>query len=76
MEAIIYWNVVDGYAAFAPQGDMTSGENKFFGGLLTFDFKKKKAHETLVNLFTKEWHTEVETATDDGGKAAFRARLR
>lgn len=72
IEAIIYWNVVDGYAAFAPQGDMTSGENRYFGGLLTFDFRKKKAHETLVNLFTKEWHTEVETTTDDGGKASFR----
>ena len=27
MEAIIYWNLVDGYAVAAPQGDMTKGEN-------------------------------------------------
>lgn len=26
MESIIYWNMIDGYAAFAPQGDMTAGE--------------------------------------------------
>ncbi|MBQ7377508.1 MAG: hypothetical protein IJW71_04210 [Clostridia bacterium] len=24
-----YWNLVDGYAAFAPQGDMTAGENNY-----------------------------------------------
>lgn len=72
MEAIIYWNVVDGYAAFAPQGDMTKGENVYHGGLLSFDFRKKKAFDMLNHLFKQEWHTEVETATDDGGKASFR----
>ena len=30
MEQIIYWNLVDGYAAFAPQGDMTAGENYYY----------------------------------------------
>ena len=37
MEAAIYWNLVDGYAAFAPQGDMTAGENYYHGGLIRFD---------------------------------------
>ncbi len=72
MEAVIYWNLVDGYAAFAPQGDMTAGENKYHGGLMRFDMTKKPAYHALWNLINKEWHTEVETGTDDGGVAAFR----
>ena len=43
MSGIIYWNLVDGYAAFAPQGDMTSGENYYHGGLVRFDFTPKRA---------------------------------
>ena len=72
MEAIIYWNLVDGYAAFAPQGDMTAGENKFFGGLMRFDMTKKPAYDALYNLIHKEWHTELETGTDESGTASFR----
>lgn len=72
MEAIIYWNIVDGYAAFAPQGDMSSGENKYYGGLVSFDFKKKKALSVLQNLFKKEWRTELKTVTDNCGTANFR----
>ena len=46
MEQIIYWNLVDGYAYVpytdperiaASQGDMTLGENVYYGGLLRFD---------------------------------------
>jgi len=72
MEAIIYWNLVDGYAAFAPQGDMTAGENKYHGGLMRFDMTKKPAYYALHDLIHKEWHTEAETGTDDGGVASFR----
>ncbi len=72
MEALIYWNLVDGYAAFAPQGDMTAGENKYHGGLMRFDMSKKPAYHVLNDLFNNEWHTEAETGTDDGGKASFR----
>ncbi|MBR5308566.1 MAG: endo-1,4-beta-xylanase [Clostridia bacterium] len=72
MEAIIYWNLVDGYAAFAPQGDMTSGENIYHGGLVRFDMTKKAGYHALYNLIHKEWHTELETGTDDGGMAGFR----
>ncbi len=72
MEAVIYWNLVDGYAAFAPQGDMTAGENKYHGGLIRFDMTKKPAYYALYNLIHKEWHTDAETATDEGGKACFR----
>ncbi|MDD4369438.1 MAG: endo-1,4-beta-xylanase, partial [Oscillospiraceae bacterium] len=36
MEAIIYWNLVDGYAAWTEPGDISSGENLYYGGLLRF----------------------------------------
>ena len=72
MEAIIYWNVVDGYAAFARQGDMTSGENIFYGGIRRFDLSEKPASKVIKDLFTKEWHTETEETTDENGKAKLR----
>ena len=72
MEAAIYWNMVDGYAAFAPQGDMQSGENKFYGGVRRFDLSEKPASKVLKNLFQNVWHTETESATDDGGVAKLR----
>ena len=72
MEAVIYWNLVDGYAAFAPQGDMTAGENKYHGGLMRFDMSKKPAYNALYNLIHKEWQTTAETGTNDDGKACFR----
>ena len=71
VEQIIYWNLVDGYAAFAPQGDMTSGENYYRGGLIRFDFTKKPAYNMLKDLITKEWHTDAETVANADGKAMF-----
>jgi hypothetical protein len=72
MEAAIYWNLVDGYAAFAPQGDMTAGENRYFGGLMNFDLTKKKSFEVIDNLFNKKWRTNTQVQTDEKGKAKFR----
>ncbi len=72
MEAVIYWNLVDGYAVGAQPGDMTKGENIYYGGLLNFDMKEKPAFKVLKDLFTKEWHTSTEGITDDGGYATFR----
>ncbi len=71
MEAIIYWNVVDGYAAFAEQGDMTAGENTYYGGLLRFDMSEKPAFRTLRRLIREEWHTAL-TAPVQNGTVAFR----
>ncbi len=71
MEAIIYWNVVDGYAAFAPQGDMTKGENIYAGGLLRFDMSEKPVYKMLDQLINKEWHTS-KTVKAQNGKAIFR----
>ena len=72
MSGIIYWNLVDGYAAFAPQGDMTSGENYFHGGLVRFDFTPKKSYYTLRDLFKKTWHTETTVTGSEQGRARFK----
>ena len=66
MEAIIYWNVPDGYAAFAPQGDMTVGENVYAGGVLRYDLSEKPAWRALRHLIREEWHTHVEGMASDG----------
>lgn len=72
MEAVIYWNLVDGYAAFAPLGDMTAGENKYHGGLMNHDMTEKPAFKVLYDLFHNQWHTKAQTVTDYGGVAKLR----
>ena len=72
VEQIIYWNLVDGYAAFAPQGDMTSGENYYYGGLMRFDMTPKPAYHAIKNLIEKEWHTEEKLVSSSDGKAEFK----
>lgn len=71
MEHIIYWNLVDGYAYLAEPGDMTAGENYYYGGLLRFDHTPKPAYEALHHLIHKEWHTDV-TVDAPGGSAYFK----
>ncbi len=72
MEQIVYWNVVDGYAAFAPQGDMTVGENYYYGGLVRFDMTPKPAYNVLKNLIQKKWHTNETISTGENGTASFK----
>ena len=72
VEAIIYWNMVDGYAAFAEPGDMCGGENSYYGGLLRFDMSKKPAYDRIHDLFSKRWITETETETGKDGTAKFK----
>ncbi len=69
VEMITYWNAVDGYAAWAPQGDMTKGENIFYGGLMRFDMSKKPAYEKIVSLFNEKWTTDEVKETDCCGTA-------
>ena len=80
-EQIIYWNLVDGYTYVddptpeniaRTQGDMTVGENRFYGGLLRFDMTPKPAYLRLKELITKEWRTNLETQTDENGHITFR----
>lgn len=72
MEAIVYWNLVDGYAAAAKLGDMTKGENIYHGGLMNFDLSKKKAYHVVKRLFAEKWHTEENGVTNADGKFDFR----
>lgn len=66
VEAVIYWNMIDGYAAFAETGDMTAGENYYYGGLLRHDGTKKPAYSVIKNLFEKEWRTNEKVSTKNG----------
>ena len=71
MEAIIYWNLIDGYAYGATPGDMSAGENIHSGGLLAFDGSEKKAFKALDALVNHEWRTNLVGKTDGGGRMAF-----
>ena len=81
VEEIIYWNLVDGYAHLwdpdpakiaASQGDMTLGENYYYGGLLRFDLSPKPAYFKIKELIRERWHTETQTSTNENGIAEFR----
>lgn len=72
MEGIVYWNLVDGFAAFAPQGDMTSGENYYHGGLIRYDFTPKPAYHMIRELFEKTWRTNLALDTGNSEKAVFK----
>jgi len=69
MEAIIYWNLPDGYAAFAKPGDFSGGENVYYGGLCRFDMTPKPAYDVVKDLFGREWRTNF--TRDTGGRFAF-----
>ena len=70
MEAIIYWNLPDGYANAAEPGDFSNGENRYYGGLCRFDMTPKPAYKVVKDLFGKEWRTNF--VRDVGGEFAFR----
>ena len=81
VEQIIYWNLVDGYAHLwnpdpekikASQGDMSLGENYYYGGLLRFDLSPKPAYYTIKNLIQNVWHTEETLVTSEKGTCSFR----
>ena len=81
VEQIIYWNLIDGYAYVgetdpekikASQGDMTLGENYFYGGLLRFDLSPKPAYYKIKELIKERWHTEENLVTGNNGVCSFR----
>ena len=79
MEQIIYWNIVDGYAWVKDQsmikgshGNMTLGENRYYGGLLRFDLSPKPAYYAVNNLINKKWRTNTELCTDSNGEASLK----
>lgn len=76
VEQIIYWNLVDGYAYCQytdplkikeTQGDMTNGENYYYGGLLRFDLSPKPAYLKIKELTQDIWHTSFSGNTDSSG---------
>ncbi|MBQ8146306.1 MAG: endo-1,4-beta-xylanase [Clostridia bacterium] len=75
MEQIIYWNLVDGYAYVenptperirSTQGNMTVGENVYYGGLVRFDMTPKPAYKALDTLINKRWRTNLELCSQNG----------
>lgn len=71
MKSIVWWNLADGYAAYAPLGT-NEYENRYGGGLLRFDMSKKPAYDVLDNLINKEWNTSFETEISKEKEIAFR----
>lgn len=71
MKSIVWWNLADGYAAYAPIGS-NEGENRCGGGLLRFDMSRKPAYDVLDNLINKEWNTAFEAEASGNGEIAFR----
>lgn len=69
MKSIVWWNLVDGYAAYAPLGS-EEGENMYGGGLCRFDMTPKPAYGVLDRLINREWHTEL--SAECGGELDFR----
>lgn len=79
MEQIIYWNIVDGYAWVkdqsmikGSQGNMTLGENRYYGGLLRFDLSPKPAYYAIDNLINKKWRTNAELCADQDGTVSLK----
>lgn len=71
MEGLMYWNLIDGYAYAAEPGDMTAGENYYYGGLLRFDGSKKPAYKVIKKMFNEEWRTNVDVFGNDDGITRF-----
>ena len=80
-EQIIYWNLIDGYAYVEnptpekireSQGNMSLGENRFYGGLLRFDLSPKPAYLRLNRLINEEWKTSLELTSDSEGYIHFK----
>ncbi len=72
VEKIIYWNLVDGYAAGIDPGDMSGGENYYRGGLLRFDMSEKPAFKRLKRLIKEVWITDEILTVDENGRVSFR----
>ncbi len=81
MEQIIYWNLVDGYA-YVPnptpekirssQGNMSIGENIYFGGLVRFDMTPKPAYNVIYDLIHNKWNTKLDLESNTQGCIDFR----
>lgn len=60
MNAITWWNMVDGTAYCPDSINNNQGENRYKGGLLNNDMTEKRAYKVLRRLIREEWHSEGE----------------
>ena len=72
MEAIIYWDMPDGYAAASQPRKMDVGWNVFYGNLLRPDLTEKEGFKVLKKLIREEWVTNTQIMTDDNGYSNLR----
>lgn len=63
MDAIVWWNLVDGTAY--------ESENLFHAGLLREDMSKKPAYEVIDHLINNVWHTSLCAVSDADGNVRF-----
>jgi len=64
VEAITWWNLVDGTAA--------KGEDKLNGGLLRRDFSPKPSFEALDRLINHDWKTVLDARSGSRDEVTFR----
>lgn len=64
VEAIVWWNLVDGTAV--------KGEDKWNGGLLNNDFSAKPSYTVLNGLINNEWKTNINTTLTGKDSFSFR----
>ena len=67
----VWWNMVDGTAAYAPMGS-EEGENSLRAGLVNYDFTPKKAFSALKRLIKEEWTTNATMSYETGATNKFR----
>ncbi|MEX2382694.1 MAG: endo-1,4-beta-xylanase [Opitutales bacterium] len=72
VNGIVWWNLVDNTAAYAPLGDETVGENRLRAGLLNYDMSPKPAYKTLMNLIHTEWKTAATLEYTEGAPNSFK----
>jgi GH35 family endo-1,4-beta-xylanase len=73
MNGIVWWNLVDNTAAYAPLGDETAGENAARAGLVNYDMTPKPAYKALHRLIKEEWQTHPSFEYTVGSANKFRA---
>ncbi len=57
VDSLVWWNLADNMAFM--------GEDEFMAGLVRQDLSVKPAYQTIVDLFDKEWHTELDVKQQD-----------
>jgi len=70
-ESIVWWNMVDGTAAYAPMGS-EQGENALRAGLVNYDMSPKPAFTALDRLINHEWRTTTSIEYEHGADNVFR----